>query len=103
MHPSSGQRSVRLLAPREEEEEEEAFAAEALQYPRESFFFFSSAFIYLFAAFPSEELRVVLTLTCTLRGPVTVCDWECTLSKVELWQCGPRLRLSRSRALALSL
>lgn len=27
----------------------------------------------------------------------------CTLSKLELWQCGPRLRLSRSRALALSL
>lgn len=27
----------------------------------------------------------------------------CTLSKLELWQCGPRLRLSRSKALALSL
>lgn len=27
----------------------------------------------------------------------------CTLSRLELWQCGPRLRLSRSRALALSL
>lgn len=26
-----------------------------------------------------------------------------TLSKLELWQCGPRFRLSRSRALALSL
>lgn len=27
----------------------------------------------------------------------------CTLSKLELWQCGPRLRLSRRRALALSM
>ena len=34
---------------------------------------------------------------------VCVCVYLCTLSKLELWQCGPRLRLSRSTALALSL
>lgn len=33
----------------------------------------------------------------------SVCVNVSTLSKLELWQCGPRLRLSRSRALALSL
>lgn len=53
--------------------------------------------------FPSEEICTVVTLTCTLHGLVPACDWWRTLSKPELWQCGPRLRLSRSRALALSL
>lgn len=103
--PALTQAAVHLLAPPPEEKAStEVSAQHVLGYSREEF-----SCIYLFtcivttAAFPSEEICTVVTLTCTLHGLVPVCDWWRTLSKLELWQCGPRLRPSRSRALALSL
>lgn len=103
--PALTQAAVHLLAPPPEEKAStEASVPTCWDIPREEF-----SCIYLFtcivtaAAFPSEEIYTVVTLTCTLHGLVPVCDWWRTLSKLELWQCGPRLRLSRSRALALSL